>query len=212
MIAFDAKSEANTTGTSSTWSHTCTGSNRILFVGVGTDFSGDVVTGVTYNGVAMTQVNKQATTGANNYYAYVYMLVNPDSGAHDIVVSASGSYNLRTAAASYTGALQTGQPDATNKATSNTTEQSVSVTVVAANSWIFAIGQAKAAIPAAGTGITSRTSSLNIRIGDSNAGLSAGANSISFTRSPADDIGVIAVSFSPAPETANRNYAVFLEV
>lgn len=212
-IALDATSTANTTGTSSTWAHTCSGNNRILFVGVGTDFSGDVITGVTYNGVAMTEITRQATIGTNNYFAYLYYLINPASGANNIVVSASGSYNLRTDAVSYTGALQSGQPDAFNKATSNTTDQAVSVTVVAINSWIVAFGQSKGAIPAVGTGLTSRaTEGINCRIGDSNAPLSVGVNTVHFTRASADDIGVIAASFSPAPEVSSvsNSYSYFI--
>ena len=201
-IAFDAVSVANTNATSSTWAHTCTGSDRILYVGVGTDASGDVITGATYNGVSMTQVDKQQMASAATRFAYLFMLVNPASGVNNIVVSANANHNIRTDAVSYTGAKQTGQPDASNKGTTaSTTEQSVAVTVVAAGSWIVAFGQSINATPVAGTGLTSRgTEGINCRIGDSNTALSAGSNTISFTRGVADSINVIAASFSPAPD------------
>lgn len=56
-IAFDATttSSLGSAVTSITFSHTCTGSNRILFVCTANN-GGANVTGVTYNGVAMTNI------------------------------------------------------------------------------------------------------------------------------------------------------------
>jgi hypothetical protein len=58
-IAVDATSQDHSaTATSLTFSHTCSGSNRILFVGIVGDITTDTVTGVTYAGVSMTLVGK----------------------------------------------------------------------------------------------------------------------------------------------------------
>ena len=91
-------------GTSHTYSHTCTGSNLILFVGVSTNSSSDLITGVTYNSVAMTLVDKQAGTSTN--YSYLFYLINPATGANNVVVSASSSTTIYSGAVSYTGAKQ----------------------------------------------------------------------------------------------------------
>ena len=65
MAAFDAAgSGPSTSATSLTWSHTCAGANRILFVGF---LSNGTVTGVTYNGVAMTQVGSSVFTPSPTY-------------------------------------------------------------------------------------------------------------------------------------------------
>ena len=58
-IAYNVASTGTYTGTSPlTWSHTCTGSNLILIVGVivESSSSNQNCTGVTYNGVAMTLI------------------------------------------------------------------------------------------------------------------------------------------------------------
>src|SRR5688572_17175370 len=120
MIAFDATSNGGTTGTSHTHAHTCSGVNRILRVGVGIESASDLVTGGTYNGVALTLIDKQQNAVANEW-AYLFELVAPAPGANDIVVSASSSVAIRCVAASYTVARQIGQPDASSKATSTAT-------------------------------------------------------------------------------------------
>ena len=59
-IAFDATANGQDSNVASlTWSHTCTGSDLVLIVGVSTrGGDGDAVpTGVTYNGVAMTLID-----------------------------------------------------------------------------------------------------------------------------------------------------------
>jgi len=63
--------------------------NRILIVGVGyrnASTDGDI-TGITFNGVALTKISEQ--TGESG--AELWYLLNPDSGSHNIVVTASGS-------------------------------------------------------------------------------------------------------------------------
>lgn len=202
MINFDTFTSGNATGTSSTIAHTCSGNNRLLVVGVGTDASGDVITGVTYNGVAMTLVDKQQMAGAATRYAYLFYLLNPDSGTNDIVISASPSHNIRSDHASYTGVKQTGQPDASSKATNaSTTDLTNSTTVVLPDSWIVSFGQAINAVPVAGTGLTSRgTEGINCRIADSNGGLAVGAQAMHWTRGAADSINSIQASFAPEPD------------
>lgn len=203
MIAFDATATGNVNAASLTYSHTCSGSNRILLVGVGTDASADCITGATYNGVAMTLIDKQQMSGDATRFIYLFYLINPASGANDIVVSASGGLrNIRSDSVSYTGAKQSGQPDASAKATNaSTTDLSVAVTVVAANSWIVSFGNAIAAIPVAGTGLTSRnTEGANCRIADSNGLLSAGSNTVHWTRGAADAVNAIAASIAAAQD------------
>ena len=137
-IALDtASAGSNTTGTSLTYAHTCTGSNLILFASVRTDTSVDDVTGVTYNAVSMTFVQKVKTT--NGRWMYVYMLVAPATGTNNVVVSCTASHYIASQAISYTGAKQSAQPDySTTDTQDGTGAQSYTkaITTVADNCWV----------------------------------------------------------------------------
>lgn len=137
-IAFDASSHSASSGSSTLqWSHACTGSNRVLVVAVDTGAGGDdTVTGVTYDGVALTQVVKRQNQYAGHPYGYLYILINPGAGTNNIVVTTTGTPDLNGLAASYTGCDQTTQPDASiyhddNAVTTITTQ----ITSVIDNCW-----------------------------------------------------------------------------
>jgi hypothetical protein len=111
-IAFDAPS--NTSGIQQatlTVSHTCTGSNRVLIAMTGVSASAvGNVSGVTYNGVAMTPlwnvVNGGGSTRCTGWY-----LIAPDTGTHDLVATFTGGGGANDEQAlggvSYTGVNQT---------------------------------------------------------------------------------------------------------
>ncbi len=115
-IARDTSTSASGAPTSSpgTWSHTCTGSNLILFVGVESTGASDNVTGATYNGVAMTLVQKQARLDGREVYLFV--LVNPATGSNTVSVSWTGTDGHFLSAISYTGAAQNNQIPLPNQA------------------------------------------------------------------------------------------------
>ena len=131
-IAFDNSSSGTGSGTSLTVAHTCAGSERILLVYVFSGYfgggSGDRVTGVTYNGVAMTLIKKVNHGTGGNEENYLFYLLNPASGNHNIVVSASVSLDVsRLVATSYKNVLQSGQPDSFTS-TGPTTSTSITST------------------------------------------------------------------------------------
>jgi len=100
----DSSAYASGGGTSLTWSHTVSGSDRVLFVGCANRAAQP--TGVTYNGDAMTSVFTDDRVGT--YFVSGWVLINPDTGTHDIVVSYSGSTEERGGyGLSFTGAHQT---------------------------------------------------------------------------------------------------------
>jgi len=87
----DAASQASGNGVSSlTWSHTCTGSD--LALKVGTSCSGNV-TGVTYNGVALTLL-REDIDGSFGFESNNWGLVNPATGAHDVVVTIAAASDI----------------------------------------------------------------------------------------------------------------------
>lgn len=132
-ITLDATSGGTYTGSGTeTWAHTCTGTNLILLVGVWSRTT-DGLTGVTYNGVAMTLAAKNVAI--TNSFAYLFYLIAPATGTHNIVVSST--VEMIGSAISYTGASQTVQPDAiANDSSATTVGSTVSlpITVVHANS------------------------------------------------------------------------------
>lgn len=107
-IQFDASSTDVTAGavTSQTFSHTVTtNDNRYLIVGVSVDpVPGGQVTGITYNGVAMTLI--RATGLGANPYTYLYGLIAPDTGTHNVVVSTNLAMKMVSYAASFYGVDQ----------------------------------------------------------------------------------------------------------
>lgn len=140
-----------------------TGSNLIDFYGiVGDTFGGhDDITSVAFNGTNATFVCKITSgTTSPNRFAYLYVLVNPSSGTHNLVVSCTNSHYILAGAVRYSGAKQSGQPDNSNPTISGTASNSYgsSLTTVADNSWVvcFAAGYDNGNIPGAGTGSTRR--------------------------------------------------------
>jgi hypothetical protein len=128
-ITFDAASDASGTGggSSQTFAHTVgAGSNRLLVVGIGSSEDPPVnVSGVTYDGVAMTQV---AQRNFNPYYnVAMYALVAPNTGTHNVVVTQAASINEYTVGAvSFFGVDQTTPYDTPTSADGGSSPATVS--------------------------------------------------------------------------------------
>lgn len=166
-IAFDAASGSSVTGTSLTYSHTCTGSDRALVVHYVSDGSGDAVTGITYAGAAMTFIGRVQSPSSR--WTGMYYLAAPATGANNIVVTNSVSVYTEANAASYTGVKQTGNPEVTATNTgSSVTSLSGTLTTLTDNAWLVMGGHAAAGSQAAGTGTTRRNLVLVGAIFDSN--------------------------------------------
>jgi len=145
-IAFDAASNSGKQSniSSYTWSHTCTGANLLLAVGVGSrdpTFPYANLTGITYNAVAMSLARSDGTNTVA--ISSIYYLVAPDTGANTVSVSFSTTCSDSAGGGlSYTGVKQTAQPDAVNGATgSGVVPQTptVDLTTVADNSWVISV-------------------------------------------------------------------------
>jgi hypothetical protein len=109
-IAFDSSTQGYGSGNTLTVAHTCSGSNRILFVLAASSYSAVVVNSVTYGGQSMTKIASHSNGGAAEIS--LWYIVAPAIGSNNIVVTASQSSGLAVTTASYTGASQTGVPDA----------------------------------------------------------------------------------------------------
>ena len=173
------------TGTFS-YSHTCSGSDRVLVVGISDrngNANGDVVTGVTYNGVAMTRV-EYYTAGSLQCAAWLYVLINPATGTHNVTVSNSNSaIALSSTSASYTGCDQTTQPSSHNQGAATTQNYGLAVTSPT-NGWVVSfISSYYTAITSITNG-TDRTgaSYAYAKLADSNSAVS-GSYTITFNSS-----------------------------
>lgn len=213
-IALDATSAGANGATSSlSVSHTCTGSDRILFVFVETEPNGRL-TGVTYAGQAMTLLASVTDLGFSNAELFLYYIVAPATGANNIVASLNASTNVHMAAASYTGASQTGVPDSQAVLSENVSaSQTLTTTVVAANSWLVGVtinGNA-AAVAGANTVIRSTQPAWNnMALIDSNGAQASGSRSMAITWGgvPTTNAGII-VSFAPPSAVVPSKFLAF---
>ncbi len=194
-----------TSGTSSSFSHTCTGTNLILFVQVGSQGSTQTVSGVTYNGVSMTQINSTFHSGVRT--TTLFYLLNPATGSNTVTISMTGNVFQLGIAASYTGVKQSGQPDANSiKGPTTTTSYSDSVTTVADNCWTIMGGvDENASTLSNGTGTVVRQQDTVNGYGflcDSNTLIHpAGSTSLTVTSASQTFLSVMA-SFAPYLPTA----------
>ena len=93
-----------------------------MAVGVGTEWFGVTVSGITYNGTAMTQ---QYNAGHNTYFGHAgFTLLSPATGAHDVVVTMTGTTDrIQAGAISVSGAGSVGNvATATGSSTSATVD------------------------------------------------------------------------------------------
>lgn len=215
-IAYDASSSYSNSawqfGSSLTWAHTCTGSNRYLVVSITVgDATTDQLTGITYGGVSMLRLGYYIYSAASRG-VWVYGLANPATGANNIVASFSATKTyIDGRAVSYTDVKQTDQPDSSNTGFANIqTSISVATTTVADNSWVVGAFHNSSANTNSRTGITSRqyNTGTGCDLGDSN-GVVTPAGSYTITEGGASAgnwVGVV-VSLSPfAASTQNSNF------
>ncbi len=219
-IAFGATTQSTNGGGNLTFSHTTSGTNRMLFVGavggvLGTGISNDI-TAISYNSVALTKINeKQINTGGTGRWVSLWYLIAPTTGANNVVVTSGSSDFTGGIAVSYTGALQSGVPDAsvTNSGT-NVTTMDFTVTTVADNCWGVLMVNSQGVAPSAGTNSTLRGSNVNPDAFDTNGSFgTAGVNkTMNITDSGSNFVAGCMATFAPdglAPVVSNGNFLAF---
>ncbi|MDP2632263.1 MAG: hypothetical protein Q8P25_00880 [Candidatus Curtissbacteria bacterium] len=124
-LAFDAVANSTCTACSSlTYSHTTSGSNRLLLVFVGFDDFPANITDVTYGGVSLTFVDGQTVGGRR---IELWRLIAPATGANDVVASFSANTAILAGSMSYAGVNQTTPLGTAAKASGVSTSASVDV-------------------------------------------------------------------------------------
>lgn len=206
----DGETFAPGTGTTITISFDSgsTGSDRGLIVvifGAATD----ILTGVTYAGVSMTQLFKQQGAAQGGLYVYIYGLANPATGTNNIVSSWSSSVtNPPHWYGVYTGYKQTGQPDVTDYTSrgSGSGNFTGNATTTANGCWFIAAEMDNNGNMAATANCTKRTgwsAGYGVQVFDSNASLgAAGSHDLTVTGANGDAQDLIMVAIAPSPDVA----------
>ena len=144
---------------SASFAHTCTGSDLVLLVFVASLQNGSYpnVSGITYNGVALTkQVKIQDATSRNREFE-IWSLIGPATGSNTVAVTwTSSAIADWVGAISFTGVSAIG---ANGSNSGNSSAHTSSVTTTAADSLVVGGGAARGADTdpfSPGTGVTER--------------------------------------------------------
>jgi len=201
-IAVDATSEGYANATSLTFAHTVTGANTAITVALFTFGGGDSVSGITYNGEALTEFGTQASDASG--YTQLWGKSGADTGTNNIVISMTSSQMFATAA-SYTGADQTTPfPDTAVTGSSNSTSFSPTITTTVADSWIVLAGRSPSKAPTAGANtIVRKLNGSSADAGwtlDSNGARSTGSNALNWSYSGSSNSYWVMTALAPASE------------
>jgi hypothetical protein len=206
-IAFDSAANLDSINPVSSYTipFTVSGANPIIWMSVHDNSSngGDHIASVTYNGVPLTRIESITSGCVNLTPGFLYMLVGPSIGLHDLIVTATDPIQIQGTVVSYTGARQTGQPDAHTQNTAEFTSGGITtfLSTITDNSWVVSANLNWSLIPDSGTGVTTRTPKVNGWLGDSNGPIHpAGPYSMMWDTSHITDAckEVVQASFAPA--------------
>ena len=197
-------------------------SNRYLAVPV-TDLSGDSVTGVTYAGVAMTQLCK-VSRGPNNIgslQTYWYGIHAPTTGTNDIVVTRTGTAAwIEVGAILLTDAQQTTPASVTVVKQGDTVggSKSQAITTTVDNSAILGFVVNDNGSLAASTGITQLFIGAAAGFGNGLMAVKsstfpytpAGALTANWTQNATGAWSVMLISIAPSVATSNSRFFAFM--
>ena len=203
-IAFDAAHVDNTQSSSPyTHTHTASGSNRFVVVGIGYTASSQTITGVTYDGVAMTQRVSSAGDSASAYDHQFWTLKNPNTTANaNVTVTWTGGGNAFFYIASYTGVV--GDYDTSTHGPSASSPLTLTLTTGQSNCWTIMMCSDAGSLPSAGAGTTNRgTDAATWLFGDSNAAVS-GSTSLQGTWTGGGGGAGVMLSFSPTSASTSH--------
>ena len=120
-----------------TFAFDCTGGNYLLVPC--RDEAGSTITGVTYNGVALSQL-AFADRSTGGMRLYMYGLLNPATGSNNVIITRTGASNRIDGFAAAVSGAKTTQPANTfsgNNGTSTTTSGTIMTTTL--NEGVFGL-------------------------------------------------------------------------
>jgi hypothetical protein len=175
-IVFDnGTSGTSTTNNAVTVSFTSgTGANRILFVGAQVYTVGDVITAMTYGGVAMTRISY--TDEPSGRESVFYVLRNPLPGANNLVITRTSTTQVDYVVAQYSGVNQDVNFDGTAKVGSGNSI-TANPTKTRSNSYLIIHGQTNGGTITAGANATLTVNGTSQVIAD-NQGATSGTSAV----------------------------------
>lgn len=178
-VAFQSQSVGTVAGsTTLTFSHTPSGTNRVLIVDV-VCLNASSVLSVTFNGNAMTQISSQINV-AGLYRHAAFYLNNPTASAANVVVTSVSSTDIRACAATYSDAMQTSAVIDGSNTGSNDGIANLSVTITTSFSGTWGCScvgdEGGPTTPNSQTSRSTSVSSPGAKIADTNASISIGPN------------------------------------
>jgi hypothetical protein len=209
-----------------TFSHTTSGTDRLLLVSVASSPNGDdgfieVVTGITYGGQSLVFVGSE-TQGTDNARIEIWRLINPPTGSNTVAITFNDAINdpvngeaASAGAVSFTGAHQTTPLGTFVSATNSCPTCSEVPTVIvssAADELVFDTVARKANPVTVGTGQTeqwNQCTDAGCSIVGGGASTEPGAASVTMTWTPTNNRWALgAVPIKPAASCAGATPAV----
>lgn len=189
-------------GTTTTYSHTCTGSDLAILNGMYTWNSIHTISSSTYNGVSMTELGQRAADQTGGKIT-IFGLAGPSTGTNSMVATISATGQMFVNSSSYTGVDQTTPfPDTATTGVSSGTSLTQSITTTVDQSWVFACGRSPSRAPTAGTDTVVRE--LNDISGDaawlidSGGARSTGSNNLAWSYAPSQTTYRVMTAIAPA--------------
>ncbi len=186
-IAFDTSAAVSNTANISI-AYTVTGSNVILICsGCDNAVASVFPTNCTYNSVNLTSaimtLNQAQSTVGGNFKSAFYYLLAPATGSNTFALTwVSTPNNGFVFLASYSGVKQSGFPDSSATGdTASDTSWVATTTVVASNCWLIHGANNTANTCTLSAGVFRQDSGLHNGIGDSNATVGTGSQSVTYT-------------------------------
>lgn len=208
-VAFDAvSSDKKDTGGDAylEFAHTCSGSNRALFVCVGTNANRSIPS-VTYDSVSMTKEIEESGGGTSAYgLANIWKLVAPSTGSNTVRVNvSSANAYLLVGAVSFTGTDQTDPVDVSDGASfTGTATINITLTTTVVNTIILDCFSGLS--DSGGTPDGSQTlrwaeffSNTLSAGGSTKAEAAIGDVTMEWTRGSSDNTSIVAVAVQPVP-------------
>lgn len=206
--------EASSSGNNVSGTLDCTGVDFVV-IGIQDD-SGGGISSVTLGGNAMTLTDSVDQTSAGNGRQYMYIYVGPPTGNQTISVTRNTTSSARRAfeAAGYSGANQTGQPDAHTSTTATASSFSPSLSSVANNCWQvqWVVSSGSAITLSSGGTVRNTPLSAGQKLADSNAAITpAGSYSMTWTQTGTPLIGACVITIAPSVATGTEgNFLIFM--
>lgn len=177
-----------------------------MLVAVVHQFDTNNLNAVTWNGTAMTLIGTIQKAGGNDWVSAYYLLA-PSVGSFNLVVDRNDANRNQAAAGSYSGTLQSGQPDASKGNTGTGTSMSDNLSSVADNCWHFFASIEFNSVQTASAGVTERsknTANGTCYLWDSNAAKTpAGAFTQTVTMSPSSNYAYKQFTIAPVASGGN---------